>query len=49
VLALLRAGLSQSLHVVFWAIALLGVFTLFAAWRIPEMEREEVDEGRAYR
>jgi multidrug resistance protein len=40
VLDLLRAGLSQSLHVVFWAIAFLGVLTLIAAWRIPEMERE---------
>ena len=36
---LLRVSLSQSLHVVFGAITLLGVFTLVAAWRIPEMER----------
>lgn len=49
VLDLLRAGLSQSLHIVFWSIALLGVLTLIAAWRIPEMEREEVGEGQAYR
>ncbi|HEX2204699.1 MAG TPA: MDR family MFS transporter [Longimicrobium sp.] len=41
VLALLREGLSRSLHVVFWGIALLAVLTLFAAWRIPELEREE--------
>jgi EmrB/QacA subfamily drug resistance transporter len=41
VLALLRAGLSQSLHVVFWGIALLGFVTLAAAWRIPEMEQQE--------
>jgi EmrB/QacA subfamily drug resistance transporter len=38
VLGLLRDGLSQSLHVVFWGTALLGVVTLAAAWRIPEME-----------
>jgi hypothetical protein len=44
VLGLLRAGLSQSLHVVFWAIALLGVLTLAAAWRIPEMQREGAEE-----
>ncbi len=43
VLALLREGLSQSLHVVFWGIAILGVLTLAAAWRIPEMERVAED------
>ncbi|MDB4949239.1 MAG: transporter [Gemmatimonadetes bacterium] len=39
VLATLRTGLSESLHVVFWGIALLAVGTLAAAWRVPEMER----------
>ena len=41
VLALLRTGLSQSLHVVFWGIALLGLATVAAAWRIPEMEHPQ--------
>jgi EmrB/QacA subfamily drug resistance transporter len=41
VLALLRAGLSDSLHVVFWGIAFLGFVTLFAVWRIPELRRAE--------
>lgn len=41
VLALLRAGLSDSLHVVFWGIAALGFVTLFAVWRIPELRRAE--------
>lgn len=41
VLNLLRAGLSDSLHVVFWGTAILGVLTLLATWRIPELERVE--------
>ena len=41
VLALVRAGLAESLHVVFWGIALLAALTLVAAWRIPELERAE--------
>ena len=41
VLALLREGLSASLHVVFWGIALMALLTLLAAWRIPELERAE--------
>lgn len=41
VLALLRGGLSESLHGVFWGIVLLGVVTLVAAWKIPELRREE--------
>jgi EmrB/QacA subfamily drug resistance transporter len=41
VLALLRTGLSDSLHVVFWGIAFLGFVTLFAVWRIPELRRAE--------
>lgn len=39
VLAVLRAGLSQSLYVVFWGIVAMGVVTLAATWRIPELER----------
>jgi MFS family permease len=41
VLALLRVGLADSLHVVFWGIAFLGLVTLFAVWRIPELRRAE--------
>lgn len=41
VLALLRTGLADSLHVVFWGIAFLGLVTLFAVWRIPELRRAE--------
>jgi EmrB/QacA subfamily drug resistance transporter len=40
-LSLLRTGLSGSLHLVFWAIALVGAITLLAAWRIPGLERTE--------
>lgn len=40
-LAVLRVGLAESLHVVFWGVALLGVVTLFAAWRIPELRRPQ--------
>jgi EmrB/QacA subfamily drug resistance transporter len=49
VLALLRAGLSQSLHVVFWGIALLGLLTVAAAWRIPEMEQSSSGDTEAQR
>lgn len=41
VLALLRTGLADSLHMVFWGIAFLGFVTLFAVWRIPELRRAE--------
>jgi EmrB/QacA subfamily drug resistance transporter len=41
VLALVREGLSHSLHAVFWGIAIMAVVTLAAAWRIPELERAE--------
>ena len=41
VLAVLRTGLAESLHVVFWGVALLALATLFAAWRIPDLERAE--------
>jgi hypothetical protein len=37
----LRTGLADSLHVVFWGIAFLGFVTLFAVWRIPELRRAE--------
>ncbi|HYW05907.1 MAG TPA: MDR family MFS transporter [Longimicrobium sp.] len=37
VLTLLRGGLSESLHVVFWGIALLAGVALLAAWRIPDL------------
>lgn len=48
VLATLRTGLSESLHVVFWGIALLAAFTLFAAWRIPELDQDaEIDTNVA--
>ena len=40
VLALLRDGLSASLHVVFWGVAAAGVLTLLAAWRVPELRRD---------
>lgn len=39
VLALLRDGLAESLHVVFWGVVVLAVVTLFAAWRIPPLQR----------
>ncbi|MBW3570838.1 MAG: MFS transporter [Gemmatimonadetes bacterium] len=41
VLALLRVGLAESLHVVFWGIAVLGFVTLLAVWRIPPLRRPE--------
>jgi EmrB/QacA subfamily drug resistance transporter len=40
-LSVLRAGLSQSLHLVFWGIVLLAAGTLYAAWRVPELERAD--------
>jgi MFS family permease len=39
ILAVLRTGLAESLHLVFWAIVLMGVVTLVIAFRVPEMER----------
>jgi EmrB/QacA subfamily drug resistance transporter len=39
VLASVREGLSESLHLVFWGIVVMAVVTLAAAWRIPELER----------
>lgn len=45
VMALLRDGLSQGLHVVFWAIVAFAAVTAIAAWRVPEMRREEPAGG----
>jgi hypothetical protein len=39
-LALVRGGLAESLHWVFWGVALMALLTLLAAWRIPELRRE---------
>ncbi|HYH78154.1 MAG TPA: MDR family MFS transporter [Longimicrobium sp.] len=47
VLALLRGGLAESLHLVFWAIVATAVVTLFAAFRVPEMEREPDPDAAA--
>jgi EmrB/QacA subfamily drug resistance transporter len=41
VLAVLRQGLSDSLRVVFWAIAVLAVVTWAIASRVPELEHAE--------
>ncbi|HEX2080725.1 MAG TPA: MDR family MFS transporter [Longimicrobium sp.] len=41
VLAVLREGLAESLHVVFWGVAILALVTLLAAWRIPPLKRAE--------
>jgi EmrB/QacA subfamily drug resistance transporter len=40
VMALLRDGLSHSLHVVFWAVVVFAAVTMAAAWRVPELRRE---------
>ncbi|HET7229404.1 MAG TPA: MFS transporter [Longimicrobium sp.] len=45
VMALLRGGLAESLHAVFWGIVLMAVITLVAAWRVPELEAEPVEAG----
>lgn len=47
VLAVLRVGLAESLHVVFWGIAVCGVIALAAAWRIPELRRAAADPADA--
>jgi hypothetical protein len=44
VLAALRTGLSQSLHLVFWGIVVMGVVTLAFAFRVPEMERGDAGD-----
>jgi EmrB/QacA subfamily drug resistance transporter len=43
VMALLRDGLAGSLHTVFWGIVVMAVVTLFAAWRVPELDAEPVE------
>ncbi len=43
----LREGLSESLHVVFWGIVLFAAVTCLVAWRIPDLRREPVGEGGA--
>ncbi|HVH12420.1 MAG TPA: MFS transporter, partial [Longimicrobium sp.] len=43
VLVLLRDGLSHSLHVVFWGIVVFAAVTMAAAWRVPEMRRDQSD------
>jgi len=48
-MALLRGGLSDSLHIVFWGVAVLGVVTLLAAWRIPALTRDKAAGGGAVR
>jgi EmrB/QacA subfamily drug resistance transporter len=45
VMALLRDGLSQGLHVVFWAIVAFAAVTAVLAWRVPEMRRDEPSSG----
>ena len=39
VLALLRGGLAESLHLVFWGSVVFAAITLVAAWRVPELRR----------
>lgn len=46
VLALLRDGLSHSLHVVFWGIVVFAAVTMAAAWRVPELRRDEEPGAR---
>jgi MFS family permease len=45
VLALLRDGLAHSLHVVFWGIVVFAAITMAAAWRVPELRREEAEQS----
>ncbi|HET7462705.1 MAG TPA: MDR family MFS transporter [Longimicrobium sp.] len=45
VMAVLRVGLAESLHAVFWGIVVMGVFTLVAAWRVPELEPAPDEAG----
>jgi EmrB/QacA subfamily drug resistance transporter len=41
-LPLLRDGLSVSLHLVFWVIALFVLLTLVLSWRVPDLHPEQV-------
>jgi len=43
VMAVLRVGLEESLHAVFWGIVLMAVITLAAALRVPELAAEPVE------
>jgi EmrB/QacA subfamily drug resistance transporter len=43
VMALLRVGLDDSLHAVFWGIVAMAVITLVAALRVPELDTEPVE------
>jgi len=45
ILAALRTGLAESLHLVFWGIALMGIVTLAVAFRVPEMERAGITQS----
>jgi len=44
-MAVLRVGLAESLHAVFWGIVVTGVVTLVAAWRVPELETAPEEPG----
>ena len=41
---MLRAGLSESLHLVFWGILAASVATLLASWRVPDLHPAVVPE-----
>jgi predicted cobalt transporter CbtA len=43
VMAVLRVGLEDSLHGVFWGIVLMAAVTLVAALRVPELDAEPVE------
>ncbi|HEX6042244.1 MFS transporter, partial [Longimicrobium sp.] len=47
VMALLRDGLSQALHVVFWGIVAFAAVTAVLAWLVPEMRRPDADAADA--
>ncbi len=40
-LHLLQQGLSESLHLVFWGIALFAAITLLTSWFVPELPKDE--------
>lgn len=43
VMAQLRVGLEDSLHAVFWGIVIMGVITLVAALKVPELSTEPAE------
>jgi EmrB/QacA subfamily drug resistance transporter len=43
-LAVLRSGLSSSLHLVFWAVLLASVATLITGWRVPDLHPTSLPE-----